>query len=277
MPELPEVETVKRALQNASLIDSSVQEIVLLWNRYLENTQFSLLESSLLHRKLIAVDRRGKFLILRFENEVILAVHLRMSGRILVVPSNNPINKHEHLIFKLSNKTDIRCYDPRKFGRCYWIENEATFFSKLGPEPFDNELTPQILYQKIHRYNRAIKGILLDQSIIAGLGNIYVDEALWNSYIHPLTRASALTLQNVCLLLESIRKVLHAGIEQKGTSLGHGKSNFSNIYGLHGTHQTSLAVYQRTNLPCNRCNTPIQKIIVAQRGTHFCPKCQKPC
>ena len=197
-----------------------------------------------------------------------------MSGRLHWVSGKTERSKHEHVILHFKNDWELRFYDPRKFGRFYLLEHFKTFLSVLGPEPLEPEFTLEVLKELMHSRRRRLKPMLLDQSIIAGLGNIYVDEALWESRIHPNRIAASLSLSEIKALHQAIPKVLKRGLKNFGTSLGNGGANFYSITKGKGRNRSRLKVFRRTGLPCPRCKARIQRLIVAQRSTHICPECQ---
>lgn len=267
MPELPEVETISKDLIINGLLKNRLINLSIFSN-HLNNHNYLTLCNKRLHK----ISRRGKYLILSFDKGLHLIIHFRMSGKLLICSSNQPIQKHEHALLEFSNGLHIRFHDPRKFGRWSLTHDLTLFFHKLGPEPFD--LTSQSFFKLLQR-PRALKPLLLDQNIIAGLGNIYVDESLWKAQLHPLTLANTLTFKDCDRLLRAIIESLKKGIEAGGTTIGQGLSNFKRMSGYFGKNQYQLNVYQQTGNPCLHCGTKIIKIKVAQRGTHLCPICQK--
>ncbi len=280
MPELPEVETIARSLRNpiipeniesASLstrpgvVGRVIKSAKLHWPRSLATPSQDEFEKSLPGQTILEVGRRGKFLVFHLEHWHLL-IHLRMSGDIRVELGDTPISKHDRMVIYFNDGWKMVFHDPRKFGRVWFVKamNEVT--SGLGFEPFDETLTSVLLRQRFQSTSRKIKSVLLDQAIIAGLGNIYTDEALFLSGIHPLTPANELTELQTESLLRSIRLVLMEGIARNGASIDW-------VY-RGGEFQNHFNVYQQTGKPCPVCGTPIQRIVVGQRGTHFCPKCQ---
>lgn len=270
MPELPEVETVVRGLLNCGIVDLRVENILVSWPKLIEEgTSTLLIQATLKH-----IYRRGKFIVLAFDNHVSLLIHLRMTGRILFSTPSSPLLDYEkgRLIFE----TTTLCYtDVRTFGRWYIVKDVDKFLAHLGQDPFDTAFNVPLFLQQLASSKRAIKALLLDQSIVAGIGNIYADEALFSARLHPLRKASSLTKKEALILFQSIKEVLQQGITQGGSSLGKGKGNFQGIYGSFGSNQERFKVYQRTGKPCPICRTPIQRIIANQRSTHYCPSCQQ--
>ena len=281
MPELPEVETIVRSLRN--LVDHSysdveslttrpgilgqvVASVLVLWERSLAQPTVQEFEKILPGQKVQSVARRGKYLVIQFEHQVML-IHLRMSGDIRVEKTSiNAPQKHDRLVLRFTDGWQMVFNDPRKFGRIWLVDQIEEITSNLGMEPLSDELTGESLIQKLHATSRRIKPLLLDQSIVAGLGNIYTDEALFLASIHPITPAREITALQAESLLRSIRNVLEEGIRRNGASIDW-------VY-RGGDFQNHFNVYQRTGEPCKVCGTKIERIVVAQRGTHYCPHCQ---
>ena len=274
MPELPEVETIARALRNGgrggpSILGWRVKDIHVLWMRTLAMPELAEVKARLVGQVVEDIGRRGKFLLVQFSQDVLL-MHLRMSGDLRVEPvfdlSNThlPFQPHDRLVIEFDNGMRLAFNDTRKFGRVWLAANPEEITGRLGPEPFDPSLTPERFFEMLHRRSRQIKPLLLDQTFLAGLGNIYTDEALFTAQIHPLQSADLLTFEQSNRLLHAIRRVLKEGIERNGAS-------FDWVY-KGGTF--AFQVYQRTGQPCPNCGTPIEKSTVGQRGTHFCPTCQ---
>jgi formamidopyrimidine-DNA glycosylase len=282
MPELPEVETIVRSLANPAtdsdesgqstvltrgIVGRTVQSVSLLWNKSLAFPSTANLEKLIVGRKIMSVDRRGKFILINFDQQVLL-IHLRMSGDIRVERSgDNEIRKHDRLILRFSDGWQMVFHDPRKFGRIWLVERVEEVTGGLGCEPLSSEFTAEYLFAHLQSTTRRIKPFLLDQTIIAGLGNIYTDEALFLSSIHPLTPAREITLMQAESLVRSIRNVLEEGIRRNGASIDW-------VY-RGGDFQNHFKVYQRTGEPCVLCGTIIERIVVGQRGTHLCPHCQR--
>ncbi|MTT31678.1 DNA-formamidopyrimidine glycosylase [Terrilactibacillus sp. BCM23-1] len=273
MPELPEVETVKRTL-NDLIKGKTIQDVKVLWPNIIKKptntTEFvHLLSGQTIHQ----VERRGKFLIFHLDDSVLVS-HLRMEGKYRLYQADEPLNKHAHVIFIFNDNTALHYLDVRKFGTMHIFkkgeEERNKPLSQLGPEPFDPEFTPRFLFEKCKRTNRTIKQVLLDQSIVVGLGNIYVDEVLFQAKIHPTTAASNLSREKINDLHQSIVEILTKAITLGGSTI----RTYVNSQGTKGTFQDRLAVYGRDDQPCPRCGTLIQKIKVGGRGTHFCPNCQ---
>lgn len=272
MPELPEVETIARGLHCGRngicpIAGKQVAGISLLWKRSLANSTRKQLQQRLAGQVVQSVGRRGKFVVITFSTDTLL-IHLRMSGdlRMDLFPPPKPF-KHDRLLIDFSDGTRLAFNDPRKFGRVWLTAHPQEVLDGLGPEPFDRQLTPARFQQMLTSRQRQLKPLLLDQAFLAGLGNIYTDEALHLARLHPLQTSKALTLEQASTLLKAIRTVLRQGIRRNGASIDW-------VY-RGGDFQNHFRVYQRDGQPCPVCGATIQRILVGQRSTHFCPGCQK--
>jgi len=270
MPELPEVETIARTLRLGSqdqpaLVNRRILGADLLWQRTLAEPSPVDFTACLVGQVIEDIGRRGKFLYFKLNRDWLL-FHLRMSGDLLVKSVSAAHEIHDRLVLNLDGDVKLVFNDARKFGRVWLVNEVDRVVGGLGPEPLDEGFTADRLFDRLHATRRQLKPLLLDQTFIAGLGNIYVDEALNLAHLHPLTPSNLLTIEQVDRLLESIRTVLHAGIARNGASIDW-------VY-RGGDFQNYFRVYQRTGEPCLECGTPIARIIVGQRGTHFCPVCQ---
>ncbi len=275
MPELPEVETVRKGLERL-VVGKTIDAVTVLWPRIIELPEVPLFQAFLSGQEIIGVQRRGKFLILKL-TDFDLVSHLRMEGKYEYFPSAQTAiqDKHTHVIFQMQDGSQLQYRDVRKFGRMALVpKNQSSKYKgiqQLGPEPLSHDFDKIAFQEALKKKTMAIKPLLLNQKIVVGLGNIYVDESLWLASIHPERLASSLTERETSLLYESIIAVLGQAVEAGGTTI----RTYANALGEAGTFQVSLQVYGQTGQPCTRCQTPIQKIKVAQRGTHFCPTCQK--
>jgi formamidopyrimidine-DNA glycosylase len=275
MPELPEVETVRRILHpevvGHRIVGVSLRDFPAVLESALPGVEPA---GSLVDRTITGTARRGKYLSLTLEGDLVVIVHLRMTGRLLLVPSTSPPVRFEHLALHLDNGMDIRFGDQRKFGRVVLADAAALDLldRKLGPEPFSADLTPESLVQSLSRRPGKIKNALLDQAVIAGLGNIYVDEALYRARIHPERASNSLDIEELRRLLRAIRVVLNQAISRQGTTF----SSFENPFGEPGDNVNFLRAYGRARDGgrCPRCGTPFTRIVVGGRGTTFCPHCQ---
>lgn len=274
MPELPEVETVANDLRAASLIGCTVKSSHVRWPRTINSHSTDQFNKRIQGLCFLNVSRRAKYLVFEMTEEMLLIVHLRMTGQ-FSIQLNMPNCKHTHVVLELDNKRFLCFKDTRKFGRWNLVDNSHELFSKIGPEPLDDSITEEQFYKMCKSRKRQLKPLLLDQSFIAGLGNIYVDEALFDSCLHPLSSANRLSRAKSTQLLKSIRKVLRKGLRNMGTTLGTGAANFYSISQRKGNNQEELLVFRRTGLPCFLCGGIIERLIVGQRSTHVCINCQK--
>ena len=275
MPELPEVETVRRIVAHA-VEGRVIREVVLRdFAGVLEGPPGIDPASALVGARLESVERRGKYLLFRLDRGLWMIVHLRMTGRLLLRGTGDPPIRFEHIAITLDNGVDLRFGDQRKFGRVrVALPEEVEALSKrLGPEPLDGCLSTTRLHAALQRRTGKIKAVLLDQRLIAGLGNIYVDEALHHARIHPEQTARTLTEGDTRRLLAAIRHVLRLGLANKGTTF----SSFENPYGEAGSNAAALRVYGKGKAgePCPRCGAPLQRLTVGGRGTYYCHRCQR--
>jgi formamidopyrimidine-DNA glycosylase len=270
MPELPEVETIAANLRQgradqASLIGRRIRQARLLWERTLAWPSPAEFYAWLPGQVIGDIRRRGKFIVFTLDEHTLL-VHLRMSGDLLVEPAAAPLAPHHRLVIDLDGDLRLAFNDARKFGRLWLTADPQSVLGSLGPEPLDESFTAQDLHRALHARQRQLKPLLLDQSFLAGLGNIYTDEALHVAGLHPLTVSNSLSPQQSLRLWQSIRQVLQEAILRNGASIDW-------VY-RGGDYQHFFKVYQRTGNPCYNCGTPIERLIVGQRGTHYCPNCQ---
>jgi len=275
MPELPEIETIARDLIAAGIAGKTLMCAQVYWTRTIAEPSVPEF-CRLIEKKTIAsVRRRGKFLVFDLSGGGNLLIHLRMSGRLHWVPQDSKREIHEHVVLGFSDGNELRFHDTRKFGRIYLTSEAEIILGRLGPEPLDPAFTAQHLQIMVKSRKRQLKPLLLDQTFIAGLGNIYTDEALWEAGIHPQRRSDALSRKEVAALHGAIQSVLRRGLKNLGTSLGTGKANFYSVSRRRGRNRDELNVFRRTGEPCPRCTEPVQRIMVGQRSTHICPRCQK--
>ena|SRR5690625_3142937 len=273
MPELPEVETIRKTLEKL-VINKTIENVTVYWPKIIKQPDdIDHFKQLLIGETIRKMDRRGKFLLFYFDHYVLVS-HLRMEGKYRVTNSKEPITKHTHVIFHFTNDSDLRYNDVRKFGtmHVFPIGKELTDkpLNQLGPDPFQEHYTFDYLLEKCQKTARNIKATLLDQTVIAGLGNIYVDEVLFLSGIHPEKRANELSDTEIQSVWENARIVLHEAVKLGGTSI----RSYVNGEGEMGMFQQELFVYAQENKPCKHCGEEIVKIKVAGRGTHICPECQ---
>jgi formamidopyrimidine-DNA glycosylase len=275
MPELPEVETVVRDLRAHGLEQAVISSVDVRWIRMIEGLSPALFTKALRGRTITRLSRRGKYIVLSLDNGQHLLIHLRMTGKLRYAIVKSRPGKHDHVLITLANGHQLIFNDTRKFGRIRLTGETGMGLDHMGPEPLDANFTVPVLQTQLTGKSRMIKPLLLDQSCVAGLGNIYVDEALWQAKIHPERRATTLTPGEIKRLHHAIRTVLQRGVENGGTTLGTGKTNFYSVAGHRGQNAGALKVFRRTGLPCPRCNHAIVRTVVSQRGTHLCPFCQR--
>jgi len=264
MPELPEVETIARKLK-PELVGRTIIDVDLRWSRTLALPSTGKFKEQIKGQKVMAVGRRAKFLRIQL-TDFSLLIHLRMSGNLSIRKGKIKPEKHDRMIIRLSGGRSLVFNDTRKFGRVWLTADPDQVLGRLGPEPLNREFTPGWLYAALRERHRQIKPLLLDQTFLAGLGNIYTDEALHIAKLHPLATSDSITAKQAAALHEAIRKVLREGIRRNGASIDW-------VY-RGGEFQNHFRVYDREGEPCPVCGTKIKRITVGQRGTHYCPKCQ---
>jgi formamidopyrimidine-DNA glycosylase len=270
MPELPEVETIARALANGgrggpALVGRRIRGARLRWPRTLAAPAPRRFHARLRGQQIHAVSRRGKFLRLHLDRDVLI-FHLRMTGDLVALAPGDPLPPFCRLLLLCDDGTRLAFDDARKFGRAWLVADDSEILGGLGPEPLDPGFRAEHLYRGLQQRRRQLKPLLLDQSFLAGLGNIYTDESLHRAGLHPLTPSDAVTRAQASLLWHSIRRTLRRGIQRNGTSIDWAYRG--------GDFQTQLRAYGRTGSPCPACGTPIERLLVGQRGTHVCPRCQ---
>jgi formamidopyrimidine-DNA glycosylase len=296
MPELPEVETVARDLQRW-VAGATILEATVHWDRTIRHPQpAERFAAEIAGAMIRRVTRRAKTVLLHLDDGRVMTVALRMTGALLVVPAGTAADPYARVVFALDEGRELRYRDVRKFGRIgLWpggglrsvgagrgarsrrvAEGGRRYrigevFSGHGPEPLQRGFTAERLAERLSRRSAKLKSLLLDQSFIAGVGNIYADEALWRARLHPLRTADGLDAREVRRLHRAIRQVLREGIANRGASF----SDYVGVDGGPGANAERLAVYRRTDQPCFRCGRPIRRIVVGQRSTHFCPGCQR--
>lgn len=269
MPELPEVETIRRTLKG-HLIGRTIESMEVLYDSIIDGNTDDFTHH-IVSQKITDIDRVGKYLIFILEKDAFIS-HLRMEGKYYIVNKDEPYTRHCHVIFHLDQNIDLRYYDTRKFGRMQLVDHDhyrnTLPLSKLGKEPFD--IDSKALYQVLKKSSRPIKEVLLDQSIILGIGNIYANEICFRMKINPLAPVNHLTLKRVKELVQISIDVLNEAIDQGGTTI-----HTFNANGIDGLFQVRLNVHGKKGQPCPICQTPIEKIKVGGRGTYYCKKCQR--
>ncbi|MEM6613019.1 MAG: DNA-formamidopyrimidine glycosylase [Cyanobacteria bacterium P01_C01_bin.72] len=282
MPELPEVETVRRGLNNLTLKQTIQAGEVLLPRTIAYPPETEAFLMGIKGKAIAQWHRRGKYLLAELTESASsipagwLGVHLRMTGQLLWVARNSTLQKHTRVRLFLANEQELRFVDTRTFGKVWYcppelaLESVITGLQKLGPEPFAADFSLAYFTQKLKNRRRLIKTLLLDQAIVAGIGNIYADEALFKSGIMPDTVAADLQPPQIRRLHQAIIDVLQTSIDKGGTTF----SDFLNLLGVSGNYGDAALVYGRKGQPCKICNTPIEKIKLGGRSSHFCPNCQ---
>ncbi|OWZ83318.1 bifunctional DNA-formamidopyrimidine glycosylase/DNA-(apurinic or apyrimidinic site) lyase [Natranaerobius trueperi] len=279
MPELPEVETVRKNLTN-ELLDDKIENIEIYFSKMLQNTTPKAFVDLVSNRVIEHIGRIGKYLIiylgsLQEDTKKVLIIHLRMTGRLLVINDNTKVDKHLRCRFFLKSGRYLDFCDQRKFATMALVNKGEEFKWKgialLGPEPISDDFELTTFYKGLKKSKKSIKAILLDQKLVCGLGNIYSDEALFRAGIHPQKAGEEISQQEAKQLFSSIKKVISEGIKERGTTF----SDYRDSYGNKGGFQELLQVYGRARELCFICKNPLEKIRVANRGTTICPKCQK--
>ncbi|MGQ9838226.1 MAG: DNA-formamidopyrimidine glycosylase [Cyanobacteriota bacterium] len=275
MPELPEVETVRQDLQGLTL-KLVVLKVEVLLPRTIAYPEVDSFQQGLIGACFTGWQRRGKYLLGSLDSGAILGVHLRMTGQMLWLKGSVPLSAYTRVRLSLEEGWDLRFVDQRTFGQMWLVpagvapEQVITTLQRLGPEPFSPAFSHEYLQRALERSKRPIKTALLDQTLVAGVGNIYADEALFLSGIHPTTPAFQLSSTAIARLRETLVRVLQAGLAQRGTTL----RDYRDLNGLNGNYQGQAWVYGRAGDPCRVCSTPIQRLKLAGRSAHFCPHCQ---
>ncbi len=276
MPELPEVETVRRGLSHL-VCGYRINEVHELHARVRKNSSLSPI-STVAGARITGVNRRGKFLWFELDRPEVLVAHLGMSGQFLIAQKDRPVARHVRALFKISKgsrKKELVFNDQRTFG---WLSVEEladgtpTSVAHIGLDPFDPGFDRAMTIEKYAKRNVKIKTALLSQGIMSGVGNIYADEALWRAKLHPETLTSQMSLKKIEIVINSAIEVMTEAILQGGTSFD---GLYINVNGESGFFEQSLAAYGQSGRPCPRCSTPINRIIVGQRSSHFCPRCQR--
>lgn len=277
MPELPEVETYVRALEPL-LLGKTVLKAEVRWPRTIAAPDAARFTDLVRGRRFSSFNRRGKYMLFGLDSGETLVVHLRMTGELRLLPPTQPetgeapapIDKHTHVLFDLDTSEQLRYRDTRKFGRIWLVDDSATVVGNLGPEPLDEDFLPQTLAQLLAGRKASIKSLLLNQTVLAGVGNIYADEALFRAGIDPRRAGGSLALQETKRLHLALRDVLLAGIEAQGSTV----QNYAPPTGAKGGFQEQFQVFRRSGEPCFTCGTPVSRTVLSQRSTHFCPACQ---
>jgi len=271
VPELPEVETLAGGLR-ASLVGRTIVAVDVRWEGCLSPPDPAAFSGRLAGQTVDAVGRRGKWLVMTLSSGQAMLIHLRMTGQLLLSDESLADECHVRAVFSLDDGRRLVFADMRKFGRICLLDDPEIILSRLGPEPLSSEFTAARLKAMLSTRRGRIKPLLLNQRFLAGLGNIYADEALWRARIHPFRRADEFTEDEIRRLHRAMRAVLRAAIARGGTTLSDG--TYRRVDGEAGAYAAQLAAYGRAGEPCPRCGTSIERVKLGGRGTHFCPACQ---
>jgi formamidopyrimidine-DNA glycosylase len=266
MPELPEVETIKNELL-PHVLGRKINSVDIFWEKMVRQPSVTEFRSRVIGRGITGLSRRGKYLFFHLGSGDVLVMHMKMTGSLLVDPTDHRFTR---AILHLDNGVAIHFWDPRKFGVMWLDKDETAVEAMLGPEPLGDDFTSEVLAGLLRQRTAPIKPVLLDQSIIAGIGNMYADEALFEAKIHPLKPAGKLSGDDIERLHDAIRHVLRKALKKKGASV----RNYIRPDGSPGTAHDEFNVAHGVGKNCPRCGTSIQRIVVRGRGTYLCPKCQ---
>ena len=281
MPELPEVETVARDLR-PRIVGATISGVRVAWLRTLGPAMRTGSRRAVIGRRIEAVGRRAKLVVVELSGGYALTIHLKMTGQLFVVPGSVPVDPYVRLVLELADGREIRFRDIRKFGKIglhvrdaatgelVELTDDRATFAGFGPEPLDPAFTLAAFRRRIRGRRGRLKPLLLDQSFVAGVGNIYADEALWTARLHPLRSASTLRPPDERRLYTAIQAILREAIERRGSSIDDYTAPDGD-----GEMQERLQVYQRTGEPCPRCGRPVRRIVIGARATHFCSWCQR--
>jgi len=269
MPELPEVETIASQLRARGVEGQEILSVKVNWAKTVEPLSVAEFTRELKGTTIDKISRVGKWMMFPLSSGKTIMIHLRMSGSCSMEKGS-----HDRLVLKLSDGLSIHYRDTRKFGRWKLVDDPQEILAGLGHDALTPAFSKKYFKAEMHRRHRMTKPLLLDQTIVAGLGNIYVDEALWESKIHPERISDSLSDDELNALFKAIKHVLRVGIRNRGTSLGAGKTNYRDVDGESGGHREEVKAYGKGGKPCGRCKNLLEKTVVAQRGTTFCPVCQ---
>ncbi len=275
MPELPEVETYVRDLQGR-LTGRTVTRCPALWPRTVAAPPAEHFSAAVTGQSFADFTRRGKYMLLTMKSGAVLIIHLRMTGKCLIRTVGEPLAHHTRVFFELDDGSRLDFVDPRKFGRIWLVDDAQGVVGKLGPEPLDDSFSEAYLARRLAGRRTPVKSLLLDQTVAAGVGNIYADEALHAAGIHPRRAGGSLTPEEISRLRLAVTDVLRRAIALGGSSLGDSPAqNYLRPGGESGEFQHEHRVYDRAGLPCLRCGATIQRTVIGQRSAHYCPVCQK--
>jgi len=272
MPEIAEVETVRNTLKKR-ILNKTIKDVNIIYSKMLDNSEIEF-KNILINNEFIDILRKGKWLIFELKEHYLLS-HLRMEGKYFIKNSDEQIEKHEHIIIRFNDNVDLRYHDTRKFGRMKIIKKEDLWeteeIKKQGMEPIDDTLTKEYLFEKFKNKKLPMKTILLDQTIISGLGNIYADEVLYAAKIHPLKEARNLTIDECEKIVKESKRIILKAIEEGGTTI----KSYTSSLGVIGNYQNFLKIHTKEGRVCELCHDKIKKIKVGGRSTYYCSNCQK--
>jgi formamidopyrimidine-DNA glycosylase len=268
MPELPEVETIKNEIA-PHVIDRVITGVTVSDPKIIQKISIAQFTSAVIGQRIVSLERRGKYLIMLLHGGKTLIFHMRMTGNLMVNPA--AADRYSRAVIKLNNGSSIVFTDRRRLGVIWLVDKKEDVIAKVGIEPFDEKFNDILFRKLLKNYSAPVKAVLLDQHFIAGLGNMYADEALFVAGIHPQRKAGTLTVEETKKLFEAIRSVLSKAIENKGATV----DTYRRPDGVHGTAQKEFNVAHRLGKACPVCGTPIERIPIRNRGSYFCPKCQR--
>jgi formamidopyrimidine-DNA glycosylase len=280
MPELPEVETIARELRPL-LVGKTITGVWFDWPNQIKHPAPGQFADAAVGREILDVDRRGKWLVISLSGSAVLVIQVKMTGQLDVVAADAPHDRHVHAVFGLGSGEELRMRDTRKFGRLGLYQRDEAgailgadeareLFAEFGPEPLDPHFTLRDFRRLLRARRGRLKTLLMNQEFVAGVGNIYADEALWRARVHPLRSAATLRPEQERRLYDALREVLREAIERRGSSVDDYRSPSGR-----GDMQNFLNIYGRTGKPCPRCGRPTRRIVVNARSTHFCSWCQR--
>lgn len=271
MPEIAEVETVRNTLK-LRILKKKIKEVNIYYKKIVMDEE-EIFKNNLIGKEFMDIKRIGKWLLFETETHYLLS-HLRMEGKYFIKKEKEPIEKHEHIEFLFEDGSALRYHDTRKFGRMKLVEKDRLYefegIKKQGKEPMDASLTKEYLFEKLKKKNIPMKTLLLDQTIISGLGNIYADEVLFDAKINPFKKGIEISLEECEKMVESAAKIIKQAMEMGGTTI----RSYTSSLGVTGRFQQYLQVHQKEGSLCAICGTPIQKERVGGRSTYYCSKCQ---
>ncbi len=270
MPELPEVETIARQLRARGVEGREILRVKVNWAPMVEPSSAAAFSTQVHGTTIDQISRVGKWMMFSLSSGQTIMIHLRMAGSFSM-----EAGQYDRLVLTLSDELSLYYRDTRKFGRWKLVDDPQVILDKLGPDALTRQFSPTYFREAMRKRHRMIKPLILDQSIVAGLGNIYADEALWEAKVHPERRSDSLDEAERSTLFKAIKHVLSLGVKNRGTSLGDGKTNYRDVDGASGGHREEVKAYGRSGKPCERCGISLEKMVVAQRGSTFCPVCQR--